>query len=79
MIIIINNCHTVSLPIWAILYSVLQSAAYVPKERYSSLMVFGVVYASVLGFAAFPFKGPALAILRSYVEASPPYRQQSES
>ncbi len=55
---------------WAILYSILQSAAYVPKERYSSLMVFGVVYASVLGFAAFPFKGPALAILRSYVEAS---------
>lgn len=55
---------------WAILYSILQSAAYVPKERYSSLMVFGVVYASVLGFAAFPFKGPALAILRSYMEAS---------
>lgn len=61
---------TTILLMWAILYSILQSAAYVPKERYSSLMVFGVVYASVLGFAAFPFKVPALAILRSYMEPS---------
>jgi len=55
---------------WAILYSILRSAGYEAKEKYTSLMVFGVVYASVLGFAAFPFKGPALAILRSYTEAS---------
>lgn len=55
---------------WAILYSILISAQYKQKERYSSLMVFGVVYASVLGFAAFPFKGPAFAILRSYAAAS---------
>lgn len=55
---------------WAILYSLLKSVGFEPRERYSSLMVFGVVYASVLGFAAFPFKGPALAILRSYTAAS---------
>lgn len=55
---------------WAILYSLLKSVGYAPQERYTSLMVFGVVYASVLGFAAFPFKGPTLAILRSYTAAS---------
>ena len=55
---------------WAILYSLLKSVGFTPQDRYSSLMVFGVVYASVLGFAAFPFKGPALAILRSYTAAS---------
>lgn len=55
---------------WAILYSILYSVGYGPKDRYTSLMIFGVVYASVLGFATFPFKGPALAILRSYAAAS---------
>lgn len=55
---------------WAILYSILSSVGYTNKDRYTSLMIFGVVYASVLGFATFPFKGPALAILRSYTAAS---------
>ena len=55
---------------WAILYSILQSVGYSAKDKYTSLMIFGVVYASVLGFATFPFKGPALAILRSYTAAS---------
>ena len=55
---------------WAILYGLLNSVGFQKQERYSSLMIFGVVYASILGFAAFPFKGPALAILRSYTAAS---------
>ncbi|MFP5527506.1 SLC13 family permease [Peptococcus simiae] len=55
---------------WAILYSILRSVGYTIADRYTSLMIFGVVYASILGFATFPFKGPALAILRSYAAAS---------
>lgn len=66
----LTNAVAAILLCWTILYGILEQLGYKPGDRYSSLMVTGVVYASCLGLAALPFKSVPLIILGAFEKAS---------
>ena len=66
----LTNAVAAILLCWTILYGILEQLGYKPGDRYSSLMVIGVVYASCLGLAALPFKSVPLIILGAFERAS---------
>lgn len=55
---------------WSILYDILEKLNYKKGEKYSVVMVVGVVYASCLGLATLPFKAVPLIMLGAFQKAS---------
>ncbi|MDL2307474.1 hypothetical protein LJC48_05545 [Desulfovibrio sp. OttesenSCG-928-C06] len=55
---------------WAVLYSVLTDVGYKKGEKYTSLMVIGVLFGAISGQAAKPFVGSALMILGAFEKTS---------
>lgn len=51
---------------WSIIYKIAHIFGYKPYEKWPTLMVIGVLFASTCGWAAFPFKILVLIILGAY-------------
>lgn len=66
------NSVPVILVFWAILYSICKQCGYKPFDQFSSFMVIGVFYASVLGLAIFPFKTMPLVVLGTFEKLGGP-------
>lgn len=66
------NSVPVILVFWAILYSICKQCGYKPFDQFSSFMVIGVFYASVLGLAVFPFKTMPLVVLGTFQKLGGP-------
>ncbi len=66
----LTNAMTTIVLAWSILYDILEKLNYKKGDKYSVIMVVGVIYASCLGLAALPFKSVPLIILGAFQKAS---------
>lgn len=66
----LTNAMTTIVLAWSILYDILEKLDYKRGDKYSVVMVVGVIYASCLGLAALPFKSVPLIILGAFQKAS---------
>ena len=48
------------------MYPLLKQLGYKPYEKYSNIMVMGVVFAAIIGGVSVPFQGTSLAIIMAY-------------
>lgn len=48
---------------WGFLYAICKQIGYQPRDKYPTLMIIGIVYASIMGFGFFPFK---IAVVANY-------------
>lgn len=56
--------------LWNIFYSACQILGYKKKEKYPTIMLVGIVYSAMLGFAIFPFKATQVMVLGSLATVS---------
>lgn len=56
--------------LWSIFYSACEILGYQKKEKYPTVMLVGVVYSAMLGFAIFPFKATQVMVLGSLANVS---------
>lgn len=64
------NPYVMILVFWGMLYNVLNMFGIKPFEKYTNVMVGGVVLASTVGMSVFPFKGIAMILLKLYENIS---------
>lgn len=60
------NPYVMILVFWGMLYNVLNLFGIKPFEKYTNVMVAGVVLACTVGMSVFPFKGIAMILLKVY-------------
>ena len=48
---------------WGFLYAICEQIGYKPRDKYPTLMIIGIVFASIMGFGFFPFK---IAVVANY-------------
>lgn len=56
--------------LWSIFYSACETLGYGKGEKYPTIMLVGIVYSAMLGFAVFPFKATQVMVLGSLATVS---------